>query len=209
MNVKNAYNTWSKIYDTNENKTRDLEGIALKEILSKKRFGKCLEVGCGTGKNTIWLAQKSNALLALDFSEGMLKIAKQKVNSSKVKFLKKDITEHWNLQENNFDVVVFSLVLEHIKNLEHIFTEISKYISKKGFIYIGELHPFKQYMGSKARYMNENNEEEILDCFVHHLSDFTSLAKKYDYQILNIGEYFDEGDRTNIPRILSILLQKK
>lgn len=53
MNVQQAYNIWADQYDTNQNKTRDLEGIALREILQDIHFENCLEIGCGTGKNTI------------------------------------------------------------------------------------------------------------------------------------------------------------
>jgi hypothetical protein len=31
MNTQQAYNSWSEQYDTNENKTRDLEAISLRE----------------------------------------------------------------------------------------------------------------------------------------------------------------------------------
>jgi hypothetical protein len=53
MSVRKAYDTWSSSYDTDENKTRDLEAIALRTMLEAIPFENCLEIGCGTGKNTI------------------------------------------------------------------------------------------------------------------------------------------------------------
>lgn len=38
MNVKDAYNSWSEIYDTNENKTRDLEAKALSKNFKRLYF---------------------------------------------------------------------------------------------------------------------------------------------------------------------------
>ena len=58
MNVKEAYKNWSKQYDTNINKTRDLEAISIRNVLSEIKFNTCLEIGCGTGKNTEWLITK-------------------------------------------------------------------------------------------------------------------------------------------------------
>lgn len=52
MNVETAYNKWAEQYDTNENKTRDLEGVSLRKTLANINFEECLEIGCGTGKNT-------------------------------------------------------------------------------------------------------------------------------------------------------------
>lgn len=42
MNVKLAYNFWTDQYDTNENKTRDLETIVLRETLADIEFVSCL-----------------------------------------------------------------------------------------------------------------------------------------------------------------------
>jgi len=52
MDVRNAYNIWAGQYDTNKNRTRDLEAVSLQQTLSDIQFDRCLEIGCGTGKNT-------------------------------------------------------------------------------------------------------------------------------------------------------------
>jgi len=52
MNVKEAYKQWAKQYDTDQNKTRDLEALSLRETLKEINFKNGLEIGCGTGKNT-------------------------------------------------------------------------------------------------------------------------------------------------------------
>ena len=106
-----------------------------------------------------------------------------------------------------YDLVGFSLVLEHIENLEPIFYKIYKVIAEKGFVYIGELHPFKQYTGSKASFTTTEGEQ-VVTCFNHHISDFVEAAKKYDLDINGISEYFDDNDRSGIPRILTILFRK-
>ena len=42
MNVQDAYNIWADQYDTNNNKTRDLEAVALRETLTNIDFINCL-----------------------------------------------------------------------------------------------------------------------------------------------------------------------
>ncbi len=42
-------------------------------------------------------------------------------------------------------------------------------------MYIGELHPFKQYAGSKARFNTEAGEQ-VVNCYNHHITDFTDAA---------------------------------
>ena len=81
MSIEVAYNAWAKQYDTNENKTRDLDLKATAETLEKYEFKSVLELGCGTAKNTIWLLSKAECVVGLDFSEEMLRIAKKKITN--------------------------------------------------------------------------------------------------------------------------------
>ncbi len=207
MNTKEAYDNWSHQYDTNINKTRDMEALALRQTLAGISFGSCLEIGCGTGKNTAWLLTKAKEITAVDLSEAMLTKAKEKINSAQVNFVQADILQPWNFANKKYDLVSFSLVLEHIENLEPVFLNVSKVIAEGGFVYIGELHPFKQYTGSKARF-NTDEGEQVVTCFNHHLSDFVQAAKNHAFDVVDIHEYFDDDDRTAIPRILSILFKK-
>jgi ubiquinone/menaquinone biosynthesis C-methylase UbiE len=207
MDTRQAYNAWAEQYDTNINKTRDLEGAALRTVLSSISFNSCLEVGCGTGKNTVWLIEKTNHITAVDLSEEMLTRAREKVNAEKVQFKQADITTAWTFTDALFDLVSFSLVLEHIENLDHIFNEVSRLLNPGGYVYIGELHPFKQYTGSKARFDTATGVQ-VVECFNHHVSDFVRSAGKYGLSLVNINEYFDDDNRNEIPRILTLLFRK-
>jgi ubiquinone/menaquinone biosynthesis C-methylase UbiE len=207
MDVKEAYKNWAQQYDTNDNKTRDLEAIALRETLGTIKFTTCLELGCGTGKNTEWLITKAEEITAVDLSEEMLLKAKEKINADKVTFLQADINKAWNFTIKQFDLVVFSLVLEHVESLDNIFKQASVSTLKDGYIYIGELHPYKQYAGSKARFKTEEGEH-MVPCFNHNISDFTQPANKYGFSVACINEYFDNNDRSTIPRILTLLLKR-
>ena len=207
MNVKEAYNNWAKQYDSNNNKTRDLEAISLRSTLANIPFHYCLEIGCGTAKNTEWLMQKAMQVTAIDLSEEMLAKAKQKITDNHVQFIQADILNDWAFAKNQYDLVTFSLVLEHIENLNDIFKKVAQVTIKNGLVYIGELHPFKQYTGTKARFDTDEGQQ-IVTCYNHHISDFIAAAKNNDFKILAIEEFFDDDDKTTIPRILTILFQK-
>lgn len=207
MNTRQAYNLWAAQYDTNDNKTRDLEGLALRESLDKLDFQSCLEIGCGTGKNTAWLLERSTSVTAVDLSEEMLAKAKQKVISDRVTFLQADIAKAWFFRRQHCDLVTFSLVLEHIENLEHIFKEASLALNPGGIVYLGELHPFKQYTGTKARFDTDAGRH-VVECFNHHISDFTVAAKANNLKLEYLNEYFDDNHRREIPRILVLLFRK-
>lgn len=208
MNTKQAYNNWASQYDSNDNKTRDLEAKALRETLANVPFKTCLEIGCGTGKNTSWLIEKAEHITAVDLSDKMLAKAKEKISSDKIQFKQADITTEWTFTDRLYDLVSFSLVLEHIENLEHIFKEAAVVLSTGGHMYIGELHPFKQYAGTKARFDTEEGIQ-VVECFNHHISEFIQLARKHGLALVDINEYFDTDDQKELPRILTILFSKK
>jgi len=207
MDTKQAYDTWSQQYDTNINRTRDLEAQALRAGLANVSFDACLEIGCGTGKNTVWLMEKARHITAVDLSDNMLAKAKEKIDSSRVVFTQADITKPWSFRDRLYDLVSFSLVLEHIGDIDPVFGEASRSLNSGGYMYIGELHPFKQYTGTKARFDTEEGRQ-VVDCFTHNISDFIQAARKHGMVLLDANEYFDDNDRTEIPRILALLFKK-
>lgn len=208
MDVQEAYNNWAPQYDTNNNKTRDLEAKALRQILAPLSFAHCLEIGCGTGKNTEWLLTKAQHITAIDFSAEMLTQAKEKIQNERVVFQQTDVLEDWHFASPTYDMAVCSLVLEHIEDVAAITKKIAAVVQPGGYVYIGEFHPFKQYSGSQARYTTEAGEEKLVTAHVHHVSDFVQPALQYGFSIVQLQEYFDEDDRSSLPRILCLLLQK-
>ena len=206
MNNQEAYNVWSQNYDTVENKTRDIEASAFREILSKINFTNVLEIGCGTGKNTEWLVTKAQSIIGIDFSDEMLNKAKSKIKSFNVEFQFADIRKEWNFKENSFDLVTCSLVLEHIQNINFIFEQAKKVLIKGGIFFIGELHPFKQYQGSKARF-DKNNSVFELECFIHNISDFFAEAMRNKFEYVSINEWFDDNNETAIPRLITMVFR--
>ncbi|MCG8576921.1 MAG: class I SAM-dependent methyltransferase [Flavobacteriales bacterium] len=208
MSIEKAYNSWADQYDTNNNKTRDLDALATIEVLSNYGFKNVLELGCGTGKNTHWLLNKAERILGLDFSSEMLNIAKEKITDGKVEFQKADLNQEWKVENQFADLVTSSLTLEHIHDLNHIFGQAFNKLKVNGLFFICELHPFKQYVGSKAKYESENGIEE-LTVFTHHISDYIENAERNNFELLEIKEWFDEKPKKDIPRLISFVFKKK
>ena len=207
MNIQNAYNEWSEIYDMNENLTRDLDQKVTKDILGDQHFNSILELGCGTGKNTAFFAQIGTHVHALDFSQGMIEKAKEKVKVGNIRFEIMDLTKRWSCENNAYDLITCNLVLEHIADLSHIFSEASRTLIAKGKFFINELHPFKQYRGTKARF--EKGAETIeVEAFIHHISDFTNAAQTNDFKLIKFNEYWHVEDAGKPPRLVSFMFEK-
>jgi ubiquinone/menaquinone biosynthesis C-methylase UbiE len=207
MSIEKAYNSWAKYYDTNNNKTRDLDKISTINILSKYNFENVLELGCGTGKNTVWLASKAKKIIALDFSQKMLNEAKKKIKNKNVQFKKLNLLDNWLIENEFADLITCNLTLEHIQNLNFIFNQAYLKIKINGIFFINELHPFKQYSGSKARFDSEKGTE-ILEVYTHHISDYINAAKENGFKLEEIYEQFDDFKKNEIPRLISFIFRK-
>ena len=203
--TKKYYDTWALQYDENINPTRDLDRQITIETLSGIKFSYVLELGCGTGKNTEWLIKIDDTVTGLDFSDGMLDLARQKMSSENVSFIKADLNEQWSVQNNTFDLVTINLTLEHIENLDHIFRSVNETLDLNGHCFVSELHPKKQLAGSKARF-EEQGSEKVLDVFLHMEQEYINSAEKAELQLIHQKDWYD--DETEMPRLISFLFQK-
>jgi ubiquinone/menaquinone biosynthesis C-methylase UbiE len=203
--IEGAYNQWAESYDSVVNPTRDMDKKVMQSMLADLSFKKVLELGCGTGKNTAWLASKTDSVTAVDLSSEMLTRAREKTKADNVKFIKADINQDWNFANEKYDLVSFNLVLEHIEYLPPIFEKAARVLKTNGYLFICELHPFKQYAGSKARF-EKDNETVIVECYNHHITDYLK-ARDHGFEIVAIKEWFDE-ERKDIPRLISFLFRQ-
>ena len=194
MDTQSAYNLWADTYDTVLNKTRDLELIAAKELLDKADFSSVLEI------------ERATSITAVDFSKGMLEKARTKFKSDTVQFCEADITKQWNFNQST--LIICSLVLEHIANIDFIFEQACSTLQNGGCFYICELHPYKQLEGSRAKFEMGNDLIEI-DYFIHHIADFFSASVKNKFKCINLKEWFDDAEKKTTPRLISFLFQKQ
>jgi len=208
VNIQDAYSNWSTTYDLDRNLTRDLDQVVTRETLAHQRCNSILEIGCGTGKNTSLLAQIGKRVCALDLSAGMLKQAKAKVHFDHVSFALADLTKPWPCRATCSDLIVCNLVLEHIQDLAFVFSEAYSALVEGGRLFLSELHPFRQYQGTQARFQREQETIEI-QAFVHHLSDFTEAAAQHGLSLSSFKEWWHEADENKLPRLVSFVFEKK
>lgn len=211
MTVKEAYNTWSETYDSDENATRDLDKNVAQKLLANAVDLKVLEFGCGTGKNTEWLARQSRSVLAMDFSGGMLTKAKANVKTANVHFIQHDITTRWPVKSELFDLVVGNLVLEHIKSLQPVFSEAYRVLQAEGKLFLCELHPYRQLKGARAKFARDSSaREEKISAFIHDISEYINSAKQAGFTLYQIDEWRDSPSATlaELPRLVSFVFQK-
>jgi ubiquinone/menaquinone biosynthesis C-methylase UbiE len=207
MSIQEAYDQWAAVYDIDTNLTRDLDRVVTENALSNLAFKSVIELGCGTGKNTVLLSQIAETVYAMDFSENMIQQAREKLESDNVSFSVSDITKPWPCDDLSADLIVCNLVLEHIENLSWVFSEAFRCLVEGGIFFVCELHPFRQYQGRKAKFQREQETVEI-SAFVHHISDFFDAGRSYGFTISELKEWWHPQDQNSLPRLVSFVLEK-
>lgn len=201
-----AYDRWSRTYDTQPNQTRELAASVLRQQNLQLTDRQIVEIGCGSGRNTEWLAERAAHVIALDFSAEMLNLARARASTPNTRFLQHDIRSTWPIETATADLVVAMLVLEHVEELAQVFAEAVRVLRGNGELFICELHPFRQMSGRQAEFVNqESNKLERVAAWLHDVSDYVNTGLREGFELLQLGEWrHPEASPTDLPRILSI-----
>lgn len=130
------YKFWSPVYDKFFNSGKFLE--ARKKIFQEEKFvenQKILFVGVGTGADLELINYKELNITAIDYSAEMLDRAKVKFKNSSIQFLKMD-AQDTSFSDNQFDIVVGSLVLSVVSDVDRCFGEMIRVLKPKGKIIV-------------------------------------------------------------------------
>jgi malonyl-CoA O-methyltransferase len=201
--ISGLYDEWAASYDTDDNPTRDLDARVLEEVFAGRAFGTIVEIGCGTGKNTGFLASRAADVRAFDFAPGMLAIARRKITAAHVTFAAADVTKPWPIATGSADLVTCNLVLEHIEHLATVAAEAARVLRGGGELFLCELHPFRQYEGKQARFRRGGRLKRV-PAFVHNVSDYLVAGGGADLRLRDLREWWHADDIARPPRLLSL-----
>lgn len=165
-------------------------------LSSKSIQGTLLDIGCGSGKNSIFFAKQGFSVKGTDFSNSALKLAKKnaKERNSAVKFKLADVIED-DFKEQ-FDVVLDCGCLHHIrkKYWRKYLKNILVSIKQGGYFYLHGFGDNSHKLGfapknrnwhiKKGHYTHFFSDKEIKELFYPHFKiikkyEFTSLTKKF------------------------------
>jgi ubiquinone/menaquinone biosynthesis C-methylase UbiE len=210
--IAEAYDEWAETYDADPNRTRDLAAETLRRVNLDLAGRRVIEVGCGTGRNTEWLASRqagSTNILALDFSEAMLARARDRVNDPRVRFVQQDVRAPWPVVDSSADVVIAMLILEHVEHLAPVFAEAARALTTGGEFFVCELHPMRQLAGGQAQFDNsKTGERQRVPAFLHDVSDYVNAGLSSGFELKHLGEWRDADAPANSPpRLLSLKLR--
>jgi malonyl-CoA O-methyltransferase len=208
--VARAYDRWAAQYDSDHNATRDLDAEVVRRAPLRIDGRRVLELGCGTGKNSAWLAERARELVALDFSAGMLAVARGRVLAPHARFVEHDIRAPWPVGAGEVDVVVGNLVLEHVRDLAPVWAEAARVLAVGGQLFLCELHPYRQLRGGQAHFTDGATQETVpVTAYLHSTSEYVNGALAAGFVLRELGEWLEPNAPDGAPpRLLSLLFER-
>jgi SAM-dependent methyltransferase len=117
------------------------ERPAVHALLGDVRDLDVLDAGCAAGEHSAWLAQHGARVVALDASEAMVRLARERLGEL-VRVLHADLTQPLPLEDRSVDVVLSSLTLHYLEDWCAPLREFARVLRPGGRLVLSTHHPF-------------------------------------------------------------------
>ncbi len=133
---------YASLYD------KGIKNLFTKRIDQELDYGiNVLELGCGTGQLSLFLARGNRNIYGVDISEGSLKLGEQfrsRNEINNVYFMKMDVFD-LKFKKNFFDFTISNGVLHHTKDVREAFNCLVEVTKPGGLIVIGLYHKYGRF----------------------------------------------------------------
>ncbi len=227
MDPTSAYDLWSEVYDTDGNFLQALDTIEMRTLLPKmlSQISSCppwkiVDLGCGTGRNTIPLLNiPASIVIGLDGSPKMLEIARSKIDrhmaqisraseaaqGAQLKQYNMLGTDHIPSCALNADALISTLVLEHVP-LSTFFEKASLLLKPNGLALVTNMH---SDMGaiSQAGFVDPKTGIKVrTQSVAHHHDDVVAEAQKQGFEV--VGEILERAVDEEMSEVLGVRAKK-
>lgn len=187
VDVATGYDGWAPTYDQT---VLDDMDIALLDHLRRPvwpEVRRAADLGCGTGRTAAWLRRHSSARIdGIDLSEGMLAHARERGVHATL--------AHGDVRDTGFpgasyDLVISSLIDEHLPDLTRLYTEARRLIAPGGVFVLVSYHPqFMMVTGMPTHYTGSDGEPLAISTHLHTLSDHVTAGVATGWQLTELAE---------------------
>lgn len=173
----------------------------LVKLFGKNKFKRILDLGCGSGRHTIYLSKRGFEVYGMDNAATGLKQTRKKLKELglKAKLKNSDCYKTFPYKDHFFDAVISSQVIHHakLKDIQKCIAEIERVLHPGGIVFVTVTQcSYHKSVDTKMKLI-EPRTYIMLDGFEkgvpHHIFTKTSLRKYFkNFRIIDI--WMDKDD---------------
>lgn len=188
------------------------------ELLAPNPTDYILDIACGNGNYSAYLAQKGVSVLAFDYSEKMIELAKKRQTCfmDKIEFCVADATDTASLmalrRKMAFTKAVSNMAVMDITDIKPLFSSVYELLEDNGIFVFATQHPCfvtltEKYMTPHSYYDIAINGQPKKQCYYHRsLQDIFNLC--FDTGFVIDGFYEECYANQEIPDIIIVKAKK-
>ena len=174
----NNFSRYAPSYDNYTDAQNEAAGMLVR-LLPADGIADILEIGCGTGNYTALLKNrfKDAKIKAIDISEPMVRLARQKLNDARLSF---DVGDAEEAElGGKYDLVTSNATFHWLSDLEGVIKKTERSLSKNGLLFFSAFGPntFLELKNSIAG-VSARNVPMTPDLFLKR-TEVDSLLQKY------------------------------
>lgn len=155
----------------------------LNSYLSKK-VKSILDIGCGSGTISFYLASKGYKITGIDISNKAINICNKSANKLGLKNAKFEVCEFPNkIPKSRYDLVFFSEVIEHLPNDELALQKIYKLLNPGGILFLST--PSKNAPLYRFGYAKKF-DEEVGHLRRYHIEELKDKLKRSGFNVKKV-----------------------
>lgn len=132
---------YKDLRDNDKGFNESIEVPAVKRLVKDVKGARVLDLGCGLGHQVNYLLEQgAEKIDAVDVSKKMIDECKKRFQLPNVTFVCEAI-ENYNMGSNQFDIIVSSMALHYVNDLNQVFANIFQALKNKGQFIFSIEHP--------------------------------------------------------------------
>ena len=169
-----GYNLAVDVYDENENYLNSFEQGEFIPLLGALADKKILDVGAGTGRLSLPMANRGAQVTALDVSSKMLELVKKK--NSKIITVVGD-AESLPFEKEAFDIVTAAFLIVHLKDPTRFFDEAYRVLKDGGILAVTNINQ------KDPPQVKTKSGEIIIESFYHRPEKIKEILESLAFSI--------------------------
>lgn len=187
VDVRTGYAEWAPTYEATVQDAMDTELLAQLVAVDWPEVSAAADLACGTGRTGAWLRQRGvRAIDGVDFTPQMLERAR--VRGAHGRLVQGDVAAT-GLGAGAYDLVIASLVDEHLASLAPLYAEAFRLARPGGAFVLAGVHPhFIMAAGMPTHFDATAGEPVAIETYVHLLSDHVAAALGAGWALAELRE---------------------